>query len=117
MTTSIHILNEKFNLTLTPKFHIIESHLKFYFQRTGKSLGFYTDQVVEAMHQFTDRRLTRSNYVVKDIQSDIHGEKLLNGIKHINSYKLKFKLLSSLTVSETVSVETTTVVEPSPLIL
>ena len=63
---------------LTPKFHIIESHLKFYFQRTGKSLGFYTDQVVEAMHQFTDRRLTRSNYVVKDIQSDIHGEKLLD---------------------------------------
>ena len=63
-------------------------HVKFYFQQTGKSLGFYTDQVIEAMHQYVDKRLTRSNYIVKDITSDIHGEKLLKGIHHINSYNL-----------------------------
>ena len=64
------------------------SHFKFYFQSTGKSLGFYTDQLVEAMHQYTDKRLTQSNYHVKDIHSDIHGEKLYNGINHLNSYNL-----------------------------
>ena len=63
-------------------------HVKFYFQQTGKSLGFYTDQLIEAMHQYVDKRLTRSNYVVKDVTSDIHGEKLHKGINHINSYNL-----------------------------
>ena len=86
--SSVHLLNDKFNLTFTPKFHIIESHLKFYFQQTGKSLGFYTDQLIEAMHQYVDKRLTRSNYVVKDITSDIHGENLLKGVNHINTYNL-----------------------------
>ena len=52
------------------------------------SLGFYTDQLVEAMHQYTDRRITNSNYFVKDINSDIQGENLLKGINHINSYNL-----------------------------
>ena len=42
------------------------------------------DQVVEAMHQFTDKRLSRSNYFGKDINSDIQGESLLKGINHIN---------------------------------
>ena len=84
----IHLLNAKFNLSLTPKFHIIESHFKFYFRSTGKSLGFYTDQLVEAMHQYTDKRLTKSNYVVKDLLSDIHAEKLYGGINHLNSYNL-----------------------------
>ena len=37
---------------------------------------------------YTDKRLTQSNYHVKDIHSDIHGEKLHNGINHLNSYNL-----------------------------
>ena len=86
--SSVHILNDQFKMSFTPKFHIIESHLKFYFQKTGKSLGFYTDQLIEAMHQHVDKRLTRSNYVVEDNNSDIRGEKLLKGINHINSYNL-----------------------------
>ena len=86
--SSVHLLNEKFNLTFTPKFHTIESHLTFYFQQRGKSLGLCTDQLIEAMHQYVDKRLTRSNYVVKDITSDIHGENLLKGVNHINTYNL-----------------------------
>ena len=30
----------------------------------------------------------KSNYVVKDITSDIHGENLLKGVNHINTYNL-----------------------------
>ena len=32
--------------------------------------------------------LSRSNYFVKDINSDIQGESLLKGINHINTYIL-----------------------------
>ena len=46
------------------------------------------------MHQYTERRLTRSNYVVKDINSDIHGEKLLNGITHIIGLLKEIELFS-----------------------
>ena len=53
-----------------------------------KAIGYYTDQLVEAMHQHTDRVLSKSNYHVKDITSDIHGEKVLHGINHLNSYNL-----------------------------
>ena len=67
---------------------IIEAHLKYYFTETKKSLGYYTDQLVEAMHQFVNKRMSNSNYYVKDIDSDIHGESLFKGINHVNSYNL-----------------------------
>ena len=61
--------------------------MKFYFKETNKSLGFYTDQLIESMHQYqyVNKGFTNSNYYVKDIQSDIHGEHLLKGINHVNS--------------------------------
>ena len=86
--SAYHNLHDKWGLSLTPKFHIIEAHLKFYFRVTGKSLGFYTDQLVESMHQWVNKRFTNSNYYVKDITSDIHGEKLFKGVNHLNSYNL-----------------------------
>ena len=70
------------------KFHIIECHLKPYLDKTKKSLGHYTDQMIESMHQHAENVLTSSNYVVKDISSDKHGEKLEAGIHHLNSYNL-----------------------------
>ena len=85
---SFHILHEKWGLAYTPKFHIIESHLKFYFKETNKSLGYYTDQLIESMHQYVNKKFTNSNYYVKDLQSDIQGEHLLKGINHVNSYNL-----------------------------
>ena len=48
---SFHILHEQWGLQYTPKFHIIESHLKFYFRETNKSLGYYTDQLIESINQ------------------------------------------------------------------
>ena len=83
-----HDLHKKWGLSYTPKFHIIEAHLKYYFKETGTSLGYYTDQLIEAMHQYVNKRFTNSNYYVKDITSDINGEKLFKGVNHINSYNL-----------------------------
>ena len=81
-------LNKSFGVSYINKFHIIESHLKYYFDSTKKPLGAYTDQLVESMHQHTEKIFSRSNYHVKDIESDIHGEKLEAGVHHLNSYNL-----------------------------
>ena len=48
ISTKLLICQEK---KITPNFHIIKAHLKFYFNETGKSLGFYTDQLVESMYK------------------------------------------------------------------
>ena len=66
----------------------IESHLKYYFKTTNKSLGYYSDQLVEAMHSEADTMLSKSGYKVNDFDSEVCGEKLLSFIKHFNSYNL-----------------------------
>ena len=55
---------------------------------TGEGLGQVDDGVVEAMHQFLDKRMRISNYVVKNLESEAHGEKKLKLVLHINSYNL-----------------------------
>ena len=44
------------------------------------SLKVTTDQLVEACHHFVKKRLNESNYFVKDVCSDKHGEDLLSGM-------------------------------------
>ena len=72
---SFQVLHEKFNVSYTNKIHIIESHLEYYLDNTKKSLGFYSDQLIEAMHSEADKIPTNSRYKVKDLDSDICGEK------------------------------------------
>ena len=55
---------------------------------TNEGLGYHTDQLVESMHQHANKKISNSNYHVKDEFSDIQGEKLRAGINHINSYNL-----------------------------
>ena len=50
--------------------------------------GFYSDQLIEAMHSEADKIVTNSGYKVKDLDSDICGEKLENFIHNLNSYNL-----------------------------
>ena len=47
-----------------------------------------TDQTVEKCHQIVNSRFEKSNYYVKCLDSDIHGENLLKGIKHVNTYAI-----------------------------
>ena len=42
---------------------------------TGEGPGQVDDGVVEAMHRFLDKRMRISNYVVKNLESEAHGEK------------------------------------------
>ena len=85
---SFEDLHEKFNVSYTNKIHIIESHLEYYLDSTKKSLGYYSDQLIEAMHAEADKILNNSGYKVKDLDSDICGEKLLNFVRHLNLYNL-----------------------------
>ena len=77
-----------FGLQTTPKMHILCKHVITYIQKRGQSLGATTDQVIERFHQRTERRFTASNYKVKDISSDLQGEKLLLGTLDLNTYNL-----------------------------
>ena len=60
--------------------------LQEYYDEVGESLTKTTDQIVESAHQYTEKCLVRGNYVVKDVTSPQHGDKLLRGILHMNCY-------------------------------
>ena len=81
-------LHHNFGVALTRKFHIISSHMNFYINTSNKSLGHYSDQLIESMHQYLSKIMTQSSYHVKDINSEIQGAKLLKTVCHTNSYVL-----------------------------
>ena len=75
-------------MSYTNKIHIIESHLEQYLDDSMKSLGYYSDQLIEVMHAGADKIINNSGYKIKDLDSDICGEKLENFVHHLNSYNL-----------------------------
>ena len=77
-----------FGISVPNKVHFLQDHLEDYLDMTGKGLGQGEDGVVEAMHQFLDKRMRISNYVVKNLESKAHGEKKLKLVLHINGYNL-----------------------------
>ena len=85
-----HILtahNEKGSLSLLLKRTTLQPfHFQEYFDETKASLAKTSDQLIESAHQETHRALVRGGYIVKDVKSPQHGEKLLRGILHMNSY-------------------------------
>ena len=57
-------------------------HVKDYIKMTGKPLGRTTDQTTEVAHQYLNKRMTLSNYYIKDIQSHSHSPVL--AVNHRN---------------------------------
>ena len=84
----IHTLQENYNLSITPKLHIVIDHLQTYLDETSKSLGECTDQTIEALHQVVNRTFTNSKYYIKYLDSEKHSEIFLDGIMHVNSYNM-----------------------------
>ena len=81
--TSFENVHEKFGTTYTNKIHIIQDYLNYYLKKNNQGLGYHTDQLVESMHQDTNKIFSQSNYHAKDQFSDMHGEKHKAGIHHI----------------------------------
>ena len=76
--SSYSTLHEECGISKTPKFHVIEAHLKYYIDSTKKSLGFYSDSLIESMG--------KSNYHVRNVEAEIQGENLLQADNHLNVY-------------------------------
>ena len=84
------ILVVKFNINITNKLHIIFDHLEDYYNNTGLSLIKTGDELIESMHQYVEKRMQKSNYMVKDCMNPRHGEKLYCAVLHINGYNIVF---------------------------
>ena len=75
LTCSCLAVNVQRNLLLKLNWvFIIETHLEYYFSKTNKSLGYYSDQMIEAMHSEADSMISKSGYKVNDFDSDICGD-------------------------------------------
>ena len=57
----------------------------------GQSLGVTTDQVIEHMHSYVNRMLTRSMYLLKNVHSKLGSERQHKGICKINSFAVKLQ--------------------------
>ena len=79
------ILANKFNLSTPPKLHIIIDHLDEYYSDTNLRLVKTSDQLIENMHQYVHKVMSRSMYIVKHPLSPQHGKLLFKAVKHINS--------------------------------
>ena len=88
---TVNILKDNFQVSITNKMHILVTHVPEYIQETRLSLGQTSDQLIEASHQYVNKRFQGSNYYVKNVENPLHGEKLLKGVNHINSYNATTK--------------------------
>ena len=66
--------------------HVILTHLEDYLQMSGESLVKVSDETGEAAHKWLDQVLDRTGARVKDLTSDIHGERLYRAIMTHNCY-------------------------------
>ena len=76
-------------LSWSPKAHHIADHLSDYFDDGGEALGVTTDQVIEHMHSYVNRMLTKSMYKLKNVHSKIGSERQHKGIVKINSFAVR----------------------------
>ena len=81
-------LLQNHGFSISNKLHIIMDHSEDYITETKTPLGHVDDHLIEAAHAHMNKRLMASNYLVKDITCENHGEKLKKCVLHINSYNL-----------------------------
>lgn len=90
-SNSWYKLAHKYNLSTTPKIHIILDHLCDYFDDCEVTLKTVTDELVENIHQYVEKTMVRSGYKVKHLLNPNHGLKLYNAVIHINCYNLRLQ--------------------------
>ena len=81
-------LVDEYNISTTPKEHILLDHLEDYFENCNVTLIKTSDELTENMHQVMNRRMMRSFYYVKDVSNPAHGARLFRAVRHLNSYNL-----------------------------
>ena len=81
-------MREVSGISISLKLHYILDHLDDLFDLTGEGLGNVDDHVIECMHQYLNKRMQNSKYFVKDMASELHGEKKLKLLLHVNGYNI-----------------------------
>ena len=81
-------LREESEISITLKLHYIFDHLEDLLNMTGHGLNTADDHTVECMHQHLNKIMKNSNYFVKDLSSDLHDEKKLHLLLHVNGYNI-----------------------------
>ena len=80
------VLKIKFNVTITPKCHIVFDHLEQVIDETGKAIGKDSEQVLETGHQNFIK--IYQFYKVKDVRKQRHGTQMLRCLHHFNSFNV-----------------------------
>ena len=86
--TSWYTLTNEYDISTTPKIHILLDHLEDYFYQTNMTLIKVTDKLCENMHKYLSKRLVQSMYHVKDVSNPNHGARLIRALRHLNTYNL-----------------------------
>ena len=80
---SVRYIYIEHDVWFTNKCHVIIDHVPQAIERTGRGLLGNSEQVVEASHAIFDRFWKK--YLVVDLESDTHGERLLQCVIDFNS--------------------------------
>ena len=86
----IYQLQDRFGISVPNKVHIITDHLPVYLTKFQRTLHNLSDQTIESTHQEFSKRTEAGNYNVKNFRSKIHGEKILWGVIHFNSFNFGY---------------------------
>ena len=95
-TNCWYTLADKFNLSTSPKLHIIIDHLDDYYCETKLSLVKTLDQLIENMHQYMHKVMNCSMYKVKHTNNPRQGLYLYRAVNHINSKNVHVKNIDYL---------------------
>ena len=76
-----HLTSSPSNLVTISPHHFLTPRL-FTFSPPHQT----SDHVVEQAHQWLHQTLTKTNCVVKDLESPVHGERLFRGVMRHNAY-------------------------------
>ena len=76
------------NITKPLKIHIVIAHVCDFIEKfgNGRGLGFYSEQTGEALHQKFETIF--SKYRIKNIYSEIYGQKLYKAVVEFSSIHL-----------------------------
>ena len=80
------LLKIKFNVTITPKCHIVLDNLEQVIDKKGKAVGQDSEQVLETCHQKFYK--IYQFYKVKDVQKQRRGTQMLRCLHHFNSFNV-----------------------------
>ena len=72
-------------ISVTPKVHIIERHIKDFYDIHGEEhgLGFWSEQPFEEMHH--EKKVLWNKGKIKDISKEEYGKRLIDFISAFNS--------------------------------